>query len=564
MNDSTENLNQLSNSRRKFLKMISATGGIATLAGCSGGNGGNEAGGDSSGSDGNGTDGDSSGSEESRHGGTMTFALGGSPRNLSYWQSYDTITNNLTTQIWDGLLEFGEPDMELQPALASDWTAEDETTYVYELREGVMFHDGSEMTAEDVIASAELTRSDEAQSPLAWMFDSVESFTEVDEYTVEVSLSEPDAAFQFVPATTAWCIAPASAIDEMGTDLAQDPIGAGPFQLEEWNSGNYVEISRHEDYWDEDLPYLDGARFEIVPSGTARITGLQNGDYGGTNDIPIDQISAVENMGDVDLYTATSFQTSFVVFNTTKEPFTNPDVRRALNYAVDTEGITQNTVGDFGTEATSMLPEDMDGHVTPDELEHNGFPYDPEMAESMLDDAGYTGSPRFETTLLSPEDTVRQNPALIIQENFAQIDVKVNIREVSTSEYVESFWGETDMSEREPMQMGLWASDFPSPDGILTPLFQSNQRPPGNNWFAYENEEVDEIINSFTTSLDEDERADLMKEANQIIVDEAPGIWLFHPDTTKAFNQSLEGYDGQVPAYVTYYTTFLRDMYMSD
>lgn len=557
--DNTEDSNQLSDSRRKFLKMISASGGIATLAGCSGGNGTNEASGESSA-----TEAASSATEGNRYGGTMTFALGGSPRNLSYYQSYDTITNNLTTQIWDGLLEFGEPNMELQPALASDWMAEDETTYVYELREGVTFHDGSEMTAEDVIASAELTTSDEAQSPLAWMFDSVESFRKIDQYTVEVNLSQPDAAFQFVPATTAWCIAPASAIEEMGTGLAQEPIGAGPFQLDEWNTGNYVEISRHEDYWDEDLPYLDRVRFEIVPSGTARITGLQNGDYGGTNDIPIDQISALETIDDVNLYTATSFQTSFVVFNTTKEPFTNPDVRRALSYAVDTEGITQNTVGDFGTEATSMLPENMAGHVTPDELEYDGFPYDPEMAESMLDDAGYTGSPRFETTLLSPKDTVRQNPALIIQQNLAQIDVNVNIREVSTSEYVESYWGETDMSAREPMQMGLWASDFPSPDGILTPLFQSNQRPPGNNWFAYENKEVDEIINSFTTSLNEDERADLMKQANQIIVDQAPGIWLFHPDTTKAFNQKFNGYDGQVPAYVTYYTTFLRDMYISE
>ncbi|MGQ4557610.1 ABC transporter substrate-binding protein [Halobellus sp. GM3] len=537
--------------------MLAGAASASALAGCTGDDGSDAT---SGGSD---TDSEST-STGGRGGGTMTFALGDSPRNLSYWQSYDTITNNLTAQIWDSLLEYSEPDMELQPALAESWAAEDETTFVYELREGVVFHDGSEMTADDVIASAELTLRDEAQSPLAWMFDSVDSFEKVDEYTVQVNLSEPDAAFKFVPATTAWGVAPQSQIEERGTDLAQNPVGAGPFTLEEWRSGNYIEISRHGDYWDEGLPYLDGARFEIVPNGTARITGMQNGDYGGTNDVPIDQLSVLDGLDNVDLYTVTSFQTSFVVFNSTKEPFGNADVRRALSYAVDTESITQSTIGEYGAHATSMLPENMMGHVTPDDLEYDGFPYDPERAASMLDDAGYTGSPRFETTLLTPKDTVRQKPALVIQENLAEIDVTVNLREVSTSQYVESFWGETDMSEREPMQMGLWASDFPSPDAILTPLFRSEQLPPGNNWFAYENEEVDALIQQFKTTLDTDERAAYAKQANQLIVDEAPGIWLFHPDTTKAFNTKFGGYDGQIPAFVTYFSSFLRDMYIEE
>lgn len=548
--------------RRKLLKAMSAAAGTTLVAGCSGGGGGES----TDGGGGESTDGGSSGSGSGsgKHGGTMTFALGDSPRNLSYWQSYDTITNNLTAQIWDSLLEYSEPEMELNPALAEEWTAEDETTFVYNLREGVTFHDGSEMTADDVIASAKLTLRDEAKSPLAWMFSSVDSFNKVDEYTVRVDLSEPDAAFQFVPATTAWSVAPKSKIEEMGTDLAQDPIGAGPFKLEEWKSGNYVEISRFEDYWDDDLPYLDGARFEIVPNGTSRITGLKNGNYGGTNDIPIDQLSVLDNINNVELYTVTSFQTSFVVFNTTKEPFGNADVRRALSYAVDTEAITESTIGEFGTDATSMLPSNLIGHVEPSDLEYDGFPYEPETARSMLDEAGYTGEPRFETTLLTPKDTVRQKPALAIQEDLSDINVKVNVREVSTSEYIESFWGETDMSKREPMQMGLWASDFPSPDAILTPLFRSGQLPPGNNWFAYQNQEVDQLLQQFKTTLDTEKRAQFAKQANRIIVDDAPGIWIFHPDTTKAFNSKYRGYDGQVPAFVTYFTTFLRDMYMSE
>lgn len=548
-----DTLDDVSQRRRQILKAMSAAAGTAALAGCTGG--------DDDG-DGSGSSDDSGG--DSKHGGSMTFALGGSATNLSYWQSYDTVTNNLTAQIWDCLLEYSEPDMELQPALAESWEAPDDTTYVYELREGVTFHDGSEMTADDVIASAKLTLRDEAKSPLAWMFGAVDNFEKIDEYTVQVNMAEVDASFKYVPATTAWGVAPKSQIEEKGTDLAQEPVGAGPFKLEEWQSGNYVRISRHEDYWDGDLPYLDEATFEVIPEGTSRITGMQNGGVGGTNDIPIDQLSVLDQIDNVELYTVTSFQTSHLAFNCMEGPFSDVDVRRAASYAVDTEAIAESTIGQYGSHAYSMLPEGMMGHVTPDDLEYNGFPYDPEQAEQILDDAGLTGSPRFEATLMTPQDTVRQKPAVAIQEYLSEVGIDVSVDKVSYSTYVDTIWGEEDFSNRPDMQMTLWASDFPSPDAIIRPLFDSEQLPPSNNWFGYQNEEVDQLLQQFKTTLDEDQRAQYAKQANRIVADEAPGIWVFHPDTTKAFNTKFEGYSGQIPAFVTYFSTFLRDMYISE
>jgi len=539
--------------RRRILQAASVAAGSTVLAGCTGG----DSGGDGSTETG-------SGSGDGKHGGSMTFALGGSPANLSYWQSYDTVTNNLTTQIWDSLLEYSEPEMELKPALATSWESPDDTTYVYELREGVTFHDGSEMTADDVIASAELTLRDEAKSPLAWMFGAVDEFEKIDDYTVQVNMSEVDASFKYVPATTAWGVAPASQIEEKGTDLAQEPVGAGPFQLEEWQSGNHVRLTRHDDYWDGDLPYLDEATFQIVPNGTSRITGMRNGEFGGTSGIPIDQLSVLDQLDNVDLYTTTSFQTSHLVFNCMEGPFSDAQVRRAVSYAIDTEAITQSTVGDYGSHAHSMLPEGMMGHVTPEDLEYDGFPYDPEKAKQLLDDAGLTGSPRLETTLMTTQNTVTQKPAIAIQQYLSEVGIDVSVNKVSQSTYVDTIWGEEDFSERPDMQMTLWASDYPSPDAIIRPLFDSEQLPPSNNWFGYQNEEVDQLLQQFKTTTDPEERAQYAKQANQIVVDDAPGVWVFHPDTTKAFNTKFEGYDGQVPAFVTYFTSFLRDMYVSE
>ncbi|MFC6987925.1 ABC transporter substrate-binding protein [Haloplanus sp. GCM10025708] len=418
--------------RRRFLKYLTATAGAGSLAGCFGGE---EAGTPTSGGatdQGGQTDSGQDGSSESG-GASFTYALGSQPVNLSWWKAYDDITNPITVHLYDTLLELNRPDMELTPALAKDWTIDDPTHYVYNLREGVTLHNGDEMTVDDVVASANLTTSSEASSPLAWMLSSVDSYNKVDDYTLEIVLSEPDATFQYVPATQAMGIAPKAAIDEKGTDLGQEPVGSGPFKFENWQSGSQVTLSRFEEYWDDDLPNLDEVTFQIVPGGTGRLTGLRQGDFHGSHSLSTDQYSVVEQMQNVDLHRTTSFQTTFQVMNLEMEPFDNPTVRRAINFATDTKAITESVVGKYGTPAISMLPENMFGHVTPDDLEYGGYQYDPDRARSMLDEAGLTGDPRFEFTLMTTNATFLRKPSIIMQEQLGEVGIKVNINQVEQS-----------------------------------------------------------------------------------------------------------------------------------
>ncbi|WP_423751119.1 ABC transporter substrate-binding protein [Salinirarus marinus] len=544
--------------RRRFLKYLTATAGAGSLAGCFGGE---EAGTPTSGGatdQGGQTDSGQDGSSESG-GASFTYALGSQPVNLSWWKAYDDITNPITVHLYDTLLEFNRPDMELTPALAKDWTIDDPTHYVYNLREGVTLHNGDEMTVDDVVASANLTTSSEASSPLAWMLSSVDSYNKVDDYTLEIVLSEPDATFQYVPATQAMGIAPKAAIDEKGTDLGQEPVGSGPFKFENWQSGSQVTLSRFEEYWDDDLPNLDEVTFQIVPGGTGRLTGLRQGDFHGSHSLSTDQYSVVEQMQNVDLHRTTSFQTTFQVMNLEMEPFDNPTVRRAINFATDTKAITESVVGKYGTPAISMLPENMFGHVTPDDLEYGGYQYDPDRARSMLDEAGLTGDPRFEFTLMTTNATFLRKPSIIMQEQLGEVGIKVNINQVEQSKMLSV--SRAPLDEHPGMITSWWASDFPDPGGILNPVFHSDFIvPDGNNWFGYSNPDVDELLNTLRTSVDQAEREQAAKEANKLIVDDAPAVFMVHPDTTRALNQNVQNFEGAMPSFVTHFNTFLRDV----
>ncbi|MFC6987926.1 hypothetical protein ACFQJD_19000 [Haloplanus sp. GCM10025708] len=106
-----------------------------------------------------------------------------------------------------------------------------------------------------------------------------------------------------------------------------------------------------------------------------------------------------------------------------------------------------------------------------------------------------------------------------------------------------------------------WASDFPDPGGILNPVFHSDFIvPDGNNWFGYSNPDVDELLNTLRTSVDQAEREQAAKEANKLIVDDAPAVFMVHPDTTRALNQNVQNFEGAMPSFVTHFNTFLRDV----
>jgi ABC-type transport system substrate-binding protein len=417
------------------------------------------------------------------------------------------------------------------------------------------------LTAEDVKASIEFVQNPESQSSLAWLFANLDSVNVMDEYTVEWVLSQSDSIMQFVPATLGAAVAPKSQIDEKGLDLGTDPVGAGPWQLEEWQSGNYIQLSRHDNYWREGRPYLDTLTFNIEPSSSSRITGLQDQSIDTVDQFPSSQAQTIEQMSHVELYQdLISFGAAFFTFNQTKEPFDNRNVRRAVSYAIDTEQMTESIKGDYGRHAYSMIPEEMEfGHVGPDDLEYDGFPYDPEQARQLLDEEGITGDPRFETAIHVPNYDDTRQAARIIQEYLAEIQIDVEINEMTEQQHIQEWFGEPPENQG-PMLFGDWVSDFPDPQPLLEPLYRTGT---SNNWTGYSNEEVDEYLDTVRTSLDPEERAEAAKNANQQVVDDANYLWMWHPVHMRAMNNRYEGWIHR-PPFFGYWATMFGTVYDSE
>lgn len=539
-----------------MMKAMAATGTVSSVAGCMGDQ---QNGGTQSGQTTSGDNDQTSANTQKNQGGELVMGLRGEPRNLSYWQSYTYYENNVTTNIWEPLFNFGpEAPYELEPALATNMEIEDDTHFVFDLREGVRFHNGSEMTAEDVKASVEWVQNPDAKASLAWFFTNLDTINVIDDYTVEFVLSKPDAIMKFVPGTIGAAVAPKKQIEEKGLELGQQPIGAGPWKLDEWKSGNYITLTRHDKFYKDDRPYLDKITFEIEPSSTSRVTGMKDGSFDTIDGFPPTQADTLKNMQNVDLYDdVVAYGAASFTYNQTKEPFDKTKVRRAVSHAIDVDKMVKSTVGEYGRRAYSMIPEEMEfGYVGPDDLEHNAFPKDKAKAKKLLDEAGLTGSPRFETEIHVPNSTSARKVAKVVQAELSKVNIDVSIKKLTTKQWFQEWFGKP-AEEQAPMLFTEWLSDFPDPQPLLGPLYRTGST---NNWTGYSNKEVDKLLDTLRHSLDREERANAAKKANKIIVDDAVYLWMYHSVYLRAFKSRYKGFI-QRPPFFEYWPTMFEDVH---
>jgi ABC-type transport system substrate-binding protein len=224
---------------------------------------------------------------------TVTYGLEGDVRGLEPALSYDFTANPVVCNISEGLMMF-TPEGGLEPLIAETFEQPDEVTYVYTLRGGVVFSDGSPVTIDDVVASIARVRDPEVAGPLAWMYDVPEATVErTNDKTITITLATPSALFRYVAATTAGHVIPVAAIEQFGLDLLRNPVGTGPYMLANWAAGSEIVLEKNPNYWQEGKPYFDRFIYKIVEEGTTRVTGLKNGELSMVAQLPPDQIEAV-------------------------------------------------------------------------------------------------------------------------------------------------------------------------------------------------------------------------------------------------------------------------------
>jgi peptide/nickel transport system substrate-binding protein len=353
--------------------------------------------------------------DEQTEGGTLIAAIGGDPDQLDPHATTSSFAFTVLENVYDTLVQPGD-DLTMEPALAESWdTSDDLLTWVFTLREGVTFHDGSELTSEDVVASFEHIRDEGANG---WRLAAIDEFEATDDLTVTMRLNRPapNLLEQIGPFKG---LAIASADDIAAGTLNDEPNGTGPFRLTD-SSGDSITLEAFEDYWGEG-PFLDGIEFRIIPDEGVKLTNLETGEVDWIDSVPPEQVETLEGSDDLVIGRTPGNDYWYLSLNNDREPFDDPQVRQAIAFALDPEVIAEAAHFDAATPNETAIPEDSFWYH-----EYAPFGYDPDQARQLLEDAGVEGLTI--DLMVTNEFPETVTAAQVIENQLGEVGISVSIR----------------------------------------------------------------------------------------------------------------------------------------
>lgn len=431
-------------------------------------------------------------------------------------------------KIFEGLVSQDE-NMDIQPALATKWKQVNDTTWEFELREGVTFHDGTEFTAEAVKRTIERVQSEETASPRKNLFEMITEVKVIDDHKVQLITAYPFAPLLANLSHYASGIISPTAIDS-GKPIGQNPVGTGPFKFDSWKPGQEVKLVRYDHYWG-DKPKIDSVTFKVVPEDSTRIAMVETGEAHIATPVPVTEIERIEASDSMKLLRSDALGIDYIGFNTQKKPFDDPRVRQAISYAVDTKAIVEGVYNNVGTVATGPMGPGVWGH-NPD---LTGYEYNIEKAKELLAEAGYADG--FSTTIWTNDNKERMDVAEVIQSQLKGIGIEVEVKVVEWGAYLEA----TANGEHDMFILG-WSNMTGDADYNQYFLFHSDARGnPGNRSF-YSNPTVDDLINRGRQATDPEERLAIYAEAQAIELEDAPAIFLRNDESLAVLGKSVKGF----------------------
>jgi peptide/nickel transport system substrate-binding protein/oligopeptide transport system substrate-binding protein len=491
-----------------------------------------------------------------RRGGIYHYTLGPSdPPSLDPAHITDTVSHAVASELYDGLVTFDE-DLRIQPAIAARWVVSaDGRTYTFHLRPGVRFHNGRAVTGEDFRYSFERLLHPETRSERTWILEKLRGAREFmagkarrvagievrGPHTLQLTLERPFAPFLALLAYPAASVLPREAIERWGRQFSTHPMGTGPFQFREWRHDDRVVLEAHPDYF-QGAPYLDGIVFRVIPDEMTRFQEFQAGNLDHT-DIPTGLFRMVQNdrsLGRM-LVSRPSLGINAIQFNLERPPFReNRALRQAFNYAVDKEAIAKVILEGRVMPARSILPPGMMGH----DPELQGYPHNREKARRLLAEAGYEGGRGLPTlTLHYNTGLLNRKVAEFVQGMLREIGVTVELRELDWPAYLNL----VDRGDAALFRLG-WLADYPDPENFLTVLFHSRNKGSNGNLSRYANGRVDALLDRADGSLDSAERSRLYREAERMILEDAPWIFLHYYSTDVLIQPWVRGLREQISA----------------
>ncbi len=423
--------------------------------------------------------------------------------------------------VFEGLTRYNA-DGSISPALAESWDiSEDGTVYTFKLRDGVTFHDGTAMDAEDVKFSLDRARAEESTNAQKALFAGIESVEAVDPLTVKVTLSAPNGAF---PTNMAWGDAVIVAPESVETNATQ-PVGTGPFKFGRWVQGDRVELVENPDYWGE-KPALKSATFKFISDPTAAFAAMMAGDIDAFPGYPAPEtLAQFEADPRFQLLIGSTEGETILAMNNKSEKLSDPKVRQAIVHAINRQEIIDGAMFGYGTPiGTHFAPHN------PDYVDLTGqSAYDPEKAKALLAEAG------VETLTLSlklPPPSYARRGGEIIAAQLRAVGIETEISNLEWAQWLEQVFRGKDfdltiVSHTEPMDINIYA------------------RP--DYYFQYDNPDFQQLMKDLDLAADPAARSEILAKAQQVIADDYVNGYLFQLARTGVADAKIQGLWANAP-----------------
>jgi len=484
-------------------------------------------------------------------GGDLIIGAGGSPTLFNSLYSEDASSSDIEGFVFDSLVG---SDLEFNPtedAMAeSIEESEDGLTYTAKLREGIKFHDGEPLTADDVVFTYSIPLSDDYDGPRKSYFEALESVEKVDELTVKFHLKQVDVQFPVVG--LGFGILPKHIlgdvpIGELGDHPfnTKSPIGSGPFKFVEWKDGEYVKVEAFDDFY-KGRPHLDTITYKIVTDPNAMLTQLQNRDIDFWAGVPQSDIETVEGFADsigIKLESGTALAYTFLGYNQQNELFKDKKVRQALSHAIDRESIV-NTIMEGRGQVADVPESPLSWAYNPDVPKFN---YDPEKAKEMLAEAGWKpgadgilekDGKKFSFEIKTNQDNkIRTDITVLLQDQFKEIGIEATPKVMEFSALIADITAPA--WKYDALVLGWSLGTDPDPSGI----FHSKEIENGFNFVHYVNPELDKLMDAQLQERDKEKRKEQIGEIQKQIAEDQPYTFLYYPEEFRAMPAELKGYE---------------------
>ena len=461
-------------------------------------------------------------------GGTIKIGMDADMASMDPHRSTAAVDRQVYNNVYGKLVDI-DAKFGIVPQLAQSWDVKNAgLTYVFKLRRGVKFHDGSDFNADIVKWNFDRMRDPALASPRRSEIAPVKDVKVVDPYTVEIHLSAPFTPFLSVLTDRAGMMVSKAAVEKYKDDFARNPVGTGPFRFVEWMKDDHLTLKRFDGYWDKDKVYLDEIVYKPIPDSSVRFTAMRTGQVDVMHQIAPKDVAAAKAERGLKVSEIPSLWWQALYVNNQVAPFTSKPLRQAMWYALDRAIIQRVVYQGLGAPAWGPFPPSMWAQ----DRDFTDWRRDPAKAKAKLAEGGMPNG--FSFTVKGWNQPTQVQELQIIQSELKDIGVDMKIELLEFGKLL------ADLNSHNFVGLRIGWSGRPDPDGNAHSFLHSQG---GLNRVRYSNPKMDELLDAARAEASQDKRKALYTQVTRIAADDAPYIWLHHDAEVKVWSEPVKGFE---------------------